>query len=62
MSATIRPLENLVTLADTDHIGKAATQYHVSQLTLSRQLQRFEEHQQVKIMIGDRTPIGTPNG
>ena len=61
MSATIRPLENLVTLADTDHIGKA-TQYHVSQLTLSQQLQRFEEHQQVKIMIGDRPPIGTPNG
>src|SRR5947207_10554632 len=40
---TLRDLEYLVSVADHEHFGKAATACHVSQPTLSAQIRKIEE-------------------
>ncbi len=60
---THRQLEYLVAVGETGHFGEAARQCHVSQPTLSMQLQLLEDRLQAKLI--DRAPGGarpTPLG
>lgn len=59
---TIRQLEYLVAIEDTEHFGKAAEQVHVTQPTLSQQVKELELRLGAKLVERGRpvrlTPIG----
>ncbi len=60
---TLRQLEYLVALADTQHFGRAAATVHVSQPTLSQQLKTLEARLGVVLVERGDTPIQlTPVG
>jgi len=60
---TLRQFEYLVAVADLKHFGRAAASLHVSQPTLSQQLQQLEQHLGAILIDRNRnavelTPIG----
>ena len=61
--ATLTQLEYLVAVAQYRHFGKAAKACHISQPTLSMQLQKLEEEYQVTFFDRSKKPIlPTPEG
>ncbi|MCP5395145.1 MAG: hydrogen peroxide-inducible genes activator [Sphingomonadaceae bacterium] len=60
---TLRQLQYLATLADTQHFGRAAAAVHVSQPTLSQQLRQLEAKLGVTLVERGDTPVQlTPVG
>jgi DNA-binding transcriptional LysR family regulator len=53
----LRLVRYFTVVADHGHFGRAAAALHVAQPSLSRQIQRLEEHLGVRLL--DRTPQGT---
>lgn len=55
---TITQLEYVLAVAEFQHFGKAAASCHVTQPTLSMQLQKLEEELQITIFDRSKSPIG----